>query len=131
MATFAALSLGFLVAERGAADPGASGEARCCARPRLGYAVPGTVLAIGLLTPLFALDNMLADGLEKFFGVSIGLILSGSGAALVYAYVVRFLAISAGGVESGLAKLSPSLDYGRAHAGRDGRQAPCGGCTCR
>ena len=62
------------------------------------------------MTPLFALDNMLADGLEKFFGISVGLLISGSGAALVYAYVVRFLAISAGGVESGLAKLSPSLD---------------------
>jgi iron(III) transport system permease protein len=72
--------------------------------------VPGTVLAIGLMTPIFTLDNYLADGLERFFGISVGLLISGSGAALVYAYVVRFLAISAGGVESGLSKLSPSLD---------------------
>ncbi|HEY8580482.1 MAG TPA: hypothetical protein VIL72_11385, partial [Beijerinckiaceae bacterium] len=76
----------------------------------LGYAVPGTVLAIGLMTPIFALDNLIADAADKAFGLSLGLLISGSGAALVYAYVARFLAISAGGVESGLAKLSPSLD---------------------
>jgi iron(III) transport system permease protein len=76
----------------------------------LGYAVPGAVLAIGLMTPIFALDNLIADVAENAFGISMGLLISGSGAALVYAYVARFLAISVGGVESGLAKLSPSLD---------------------
>ena len=109
VATFAALSLGFLVASAARVTKARLGGALLRASS-LGYAVPGTVLAIGLMTPLFALDNMLADGLEKFFGISVGLLISGSGAALVYAYVVRFLAISAGGVESGLAKLSPSLD---------------------
>ncbi|MBX9760977.1 MAG: iron ABC transporter permease [Beijerinckiaceae bacterium] len=109
VATFAALSLGFLVASAARLTKARMGGALLRASS-LGYAVPGTVLAIGLMTPLFALDNMLADGLEKFFGISVGLLISGSGAALVYAYVVRFMAISAGGVESGLAKLSPSLD---------------------
>jgi iron(III) transport system permease protein len=109
VATFAALTLGFFVAAaaRVTRSPFGGGLLRASS---LGYAVPGTVLAIGLMTPLFALDNFLADGLEKAFGISVGLLISGSGAALVYAYVVRFLAISAGGVESGLAKLSPSLD---------------------
>lgn len=77
----------------------------------LGYAVPGTVLAIGLLTPLAALDNALAGVIESVLNVSPGLIITGTGAALIYAYVVRFLAISAGGVEAGLAKLPLSLDY--------------------
>ena len=109
VATFVALTLGFLVASaaRLSQAPLAGAFLRASS---LGYAVPGTVLAIGLMTPIFTLDNYLADGLERFFGISVGLLISGSGAALVYAYVVRFLAISAGGVESGLSKLSPSLD---------------------
>lgn len=109
VATLVALTLGFLVASaaRLSQAPVAGAFLRASS---LGYAVPGTVLAIGLMTPIFALDNVLADGFERFFGVSVGLLISGSGAALVYAYVVRFLAISAGGVESGLQKLSPSLD---------------------
>ncbi|MFN3891788.1 MAG: ABC transporter permease [Beijerinckiaceae bacterium] len=109
VATFVAISLGFLVASsaRLSHAPVAGAFLRASS---LGYAVPGTVLAIGLMTPIFTLDNMLADGLEKVFNISAGLLISGSGAALVYAYAVRFLAISAGGVESGLSKLSPSLD---------------------
>jgi iron(III) transport system permease protein len=109
VATFVALSLGFLVASAARLSQAPLGGVFLRASS-LGYAVPGTVLAIGLMTPIFALDNFLADGLERFFGVSVGLLISGSGAVLVYAYVVRFLAISAGGVESGLSKLSPSLD---------------------
>lgn len=77
----------------------------------LGYAVPGTVLAIGLLAPLAALDNAMASVIETVSGLSPGLILTGSGAALIYAYAVRFLTISAGGVESGLSKLPISLDH--------------------
>lgn len=110
VATAAAVSLGFLVAYAARVSRSQASGALLRAAS-LGYAVPGTVLAIGLMMPVFALDNMLADGLERFFGVSVGLLISGSGAALVYAYVVRFLAISAGGAESGLAKLSPSLDF--------------------
>ncbi len=75
-----------------------------------GYAVPGTVLAVGLLVPLASLDNAVDAFMRATFGVSTGLILTGSGAALILAYVIRFLAISAGGIESGLAKVSPHLD---------------------
>jgi iron(III) transport system permease protein len=109
VATLFAISLGLLVAYSARLTRGPLGGGLLRAAS-LGYAVPGTVLAIGLMTPVFALDNLLADGAERLFGISIGLILSGSGAVLIYAYVVRFLAISAGGVESGLSKLSPSLD---------------------
>lgn len=75
-----------------------------------GYAVPGTVLAVGLLVPLASLDNIIADTMRQSFGISTGLILTGSGAALVLAYTLRFLAISAGSIEAGLAKVSPHLD---------------------
>ncbi len=75
-----------------------------------GYAVPGTVLAVGLLVPLASFDNTLDAFMRSAFGISTGLILTGSGAALILAYVIRFLAISAGGIESGLAKVSPHLD---------------------
>ena len=76
----------------------------------IGYAVPGTVLAVGLLVPLASLDNAVDAAMRATFGISTGLILTGSGAALILAYVIRFLAISAGGIELGLAKVSPHLD---------------------
>nr|WP_324257109.1 iron ABC transporter permease [Cellvibrio fontiphilus] len=76
----------------------------------LGYAVPGTVLAIGLLGPLGWLDATLDHQAQQLFGISTGLLLSGTGAALVYAYVARFLAIGTGSVEAGFDKIPYSLD---------------------
>ncbi|WP_293812506.1 iron ABC transporter permease [uncultured Bosea sp.] len=76
----------------------------------LGYAVPGTVLALGLLIPIAAFDNLLADAAAALFGLKPGLILIGSGAALVIAYAARFLAIGVSGVESGLSRVSPRID---------------------
>ncbi|MDY8108697.1 iron ABC transporter permease [Fulvimarina sp. 2208YS6-2-32] len=77
----------------------------------LGYAIPGTVLAIGILIPLAAFDNALDAVLRNNFGISTGLLLSGSGAAIVYACFVRFMAMGYGAMESGFAKLSPHLDH--------------------
>jgi iron(III) transport system permease protein len=76
----------------------------------LGYAVPGTVLALGLLIPLAALDNRIDAVMRQTFGVSSGLLLSGSLFALVLAYSIRFLAIALGSVDAGLQRISPSLD---------------------
>jgi iron(III) transport system permease protein len=76
----------------------------------LGYAIPGTVLAIGLLAPLAWFDAALDTSARAFFGISTGLLLSGSGVALVYAYVARFLAIGTGGIEAGFSKIPYSLD---------------------
>jgi iron(III) transport system permease protein len=76
----------------------------------LGYALPGTVLAIGVLMPMAALDNGIDALFRNTFGISTGLILSGTVAALVYAYVIRFLAVSLGGIEAGLERISPNLD---------------------
>ena len=75
-----------------------------------GYALPGAVLALGVLIPLAALDNSVDAVARNIFGVSTGLILSGSVAALVYAYVIRFLAVARGGIEAGLERISPNLD---------------------
>jgi iron(III) transport system permease protein len=76
----------------------------------IGYAVPGTVLAIGVLVPFAAFDNALDAWARSAIGVSTGLLLSGSGAAVVYACAVRFNAMSFGAAEAGLASLSPQLD---------------------
>lgn len=76
----------------------------------LGYALPGTVLALGLLIPLAGFDNWLDGILRRMFGVSSGLLLSGTLVTLVFAYSVRFLAVAHGTVEAGLERISPNLD---------------------
>ncbi len=75
----------------------------------LGYAIPGTVLGIGVLIPLASFDNALDGFLRENFDISTGLLLSGSIAAIVFAYVVRFLAVSFGAIESGLQKVTPNV----------------------
>ncbi|MBC8130968.1 MAG: iron ABC transporter permease [Rhizobiaceae bacterium] len=84
----------------------------------LGYAVPGTVLAIGILIPLAAFDNAVDAALRSSFGISSGLFLSGSGFAIVYACSVRFMAMGHGAIESGFSKLSPHLDMAARTLGR-------------
>ncbi|MCH9674911.1 MAG: iron ABC transporter permease [Gammaproteobacteria bacterium] len=76
----------------------------------LGYAVPGAVLAIGILVTFAGIDNAVDAAMRQWFGVSTGLLLSGTGFAVLFAYVVRFLAIPAAGIESSLAKITPSMD---------------------
>lgn len=76
----------------------------------LGYAVPGSVIAVGVLVPFGLFDNALDSWLRARFGVSTGLLLSGTIAALVFAYVVRFLAVALSTVEAGLARIRPSIE---------------------
>ena len=76
----------------------------------VGYAVPGTVLAIGILIPLAGFDNSVDAFMRSNFGISTGLLLSGSAAGLVLAYTVRFLAISFGTIDAGFKKTSTNLD---------------------
>lgn len=84
---------------------------RACARiASLGYAVPGTVLAIGLLLPLTQVDRALNAIAAYFTHHAPGLLLMGSTTALVIAYTLRFLAISTGAIEAGLARIPPSLE---------------------
>lgn len=82
----------------------------------LGYAVPGTVLAIGLLVPLAWFDDG-ANVLIQAFGGAPRMVLMGSATALVIAYMLRFLAISAGGIEAGLTRVPRSLDQAAASLG--------------
>ncbi|MCX9113914.1 iron ABC transporter permease [Aeromonas veronii] len=76
----------------------------------MGYAMPGTVLAIGVLVPLTALDFAINDLAEWFGRQGPGLLLTGTITAIVFGYLVRFVAIAIGSVESSMGKISPSLD---------------------
>jgi len=76
----------------------------------LGYAVPGAVLAIGVLVPFARFDNAVDALMRDWFGVSTGLLLSGTVFVLVFAYVVRFLAVGFGAVEASLGKIQPTMD---------------------
>lgn len=76
----------------------------------LGYAVPGTVLAVGVLLPLGTLDAIYADWRRSATGVAPGLLLTGTIVALVYAYVVRYFAVAWNAVEPGFARITPAMD---------------------
>ena len=76
----------------------------------LGYAVPGAVLAIGVIVPSAALDNAVDAFMRAHFGISTGLLLSGTIVVVVAAYLVRFMAVAVGAVESSLVKVTPSMD---------------------
>ncbi len=76
----------------------------------IGYAIPGTVIAVGVIIPFAWLDVRIDAFMKSSFGISSGLILSGTIVAVMFAYVVRFLAISLQTVESGLDKIKPSMD---------------------
>lgn len=75
----------------------------------IGYAVPGTVLGIGMLVPLAALDNAVSGLSMRVFGFATGLLLTGTVFAVALGYVVRFLAISYGTLDAGLSRVTPSL----------------------
>ena len=75
----------------------------------LGYALPGSVLAVGVMLSLTWFDNRMADGMEWLTGRDIGLVLSGTVIALLMAYFARFLAVAYGPVESSLERIRPSM----------------------
>jgi iron(III) transport system permease protein len=75
----------------------------------LGYALPGSVLAVGVMLSLTWLDNRVADAVEWLTGRDIGLVLSGTVIALLMAYFARFLAVAYGPVDSGLERIRPSI----------------------
>lgn len=76
----------------------------------LGYAVPGSVIAVGILIPVTRLDTWLSGQVQALTGYAPGLLLTGGIGALVYAYLVRFLAVSLQTVETSLAKITPAMD---------------------
>ena len=102
--TAGALVLGFARKER----PGgiAAGAAAFTA---LGYAVPGSVIAVGVLVPFAALDNWFADFAQSAFGFSPGLVLTGGIAALLVAYTALYLAVALQSVNAGFERITPSI----------------------
>ena len=76
----------------------------------MGYAIPGSVIAVGILVPLGYFDNALDQWMRETFGVSTGLLLTGSIAALLFAYAVRFAAVALQTTNSAFTKISGNLD---------------------
>jgi iron(III) transport system permease protein len=102
-----ALGLLLAYARRVASSPVVSAAVRAAG---LGYALPGTVLALGLIIPLAAFDNRLDALLRATLGISTGLLLSGSLFVIVLAYTIRFLTVALSALEAGFERLSPNLD---------------------
>jgi iron(III) transport system permease protein len=76
----------------------------------LGYAIPGAVIAIGILIPMAAFDNALDAAMRATFGISTGLLLTGTITALMFAYVVRYLAVALKTTEAAFARIPRSMD---------------------
>ena len=110
VATVVTMLLGFVVAYAARIRPGIQSTV-ILRLSVMGYAAPGTVVAIGVLIVLAGFDRFIDQTALDWFGVSTGLLFMGSGAAIIYALTVRFMAISAGGVEVGLSRISLSLDH--------------------
>jgi iron(III) transport system permease protein len=108
-ATAITLVMGFLavLALRYTKGPTIAG---CVNIAGIGYAIPGTVLALGLLSPLVLVDDAIAALIRALTGHGIGLLLTGSAAALVIAYVIRFLAIAIGFAQAGFSRVPIELD---------------------
>ena len=87
-----------------------------------GYAIPGTVLALGLLYVLAGIDGFLNNAARSLFGTSPGLIFSGSAFAIILAATIRFLAVAESALASGLQKLPPNLDAAARNLGRSPAQ---------
>jgi len=83
----------------------------------LGYAIPGSIIAVGTLIPFAFVDSALDHWVRETFGFSTGLILTGTIAAMVFAYLVRFLSVSIQTVEAGMGKITPSMDWAAATLG--------------
>ncbi|NJM65859.1 MAG: iron ABC transporter permease [Acaryochloris sp. RU_4_1] len=76
----------------------------------MGYAIPGSVIAVGILIPLAQGEGAIAPLLQNWFHLPPGSVLQGTITALIFAYLVRFLAVSLSTLESGLTKIRPSFD---------------------
>lgn len=84
----------------------------------MGYALPGTIVGLGLLFALACFDNGLDALARDYLGISTGLLLTGSGFAVALACTIRFLALAEGSIQSGLSKLPPNLDEAARSLGR-------------
>ncbi len=85
---------------------------------RLGYAVPGGVIAVGLLVPFARFDNWFDALMEGWFAIDVGLFITGSIWLLIAAYMIRFLAAAIGAYDSGLSAVTPNIDSASRVLGR-------------
>jgi len=74
-----------------------------------GYAIPGAVMAVGILLPLSALDHTINNFLEAWFGITVGLIFTGTLVGLIYAYVARFLAVTYSSIDASMNKITSNI----------------------
>lgn len=86
---------------------------------RIGYAVPGGVIAVGLLVPFAAFDNGLDAWMRANFDISTGLLFTGSIWLLIFAYLIRFLAAAIGAYEGGIASVGVNMDAAARTLGQD------------
>jgi len=91
-----------------------------CRTATVGYALPGTVLAVGIFIPIASFDNMLREVIEKIASLDPGPLLQGTLLVMLTAYLVRFLAVGFGAVDSAMQNIKPSLDEASATLGRSG-----------
>ncbi|WP_415902940.1 ABC transporter permease [Neptuniibacter sp. QD29_5] len=109
LAALIAVGFALLLAYAGRLTP-SKGVRFSIATAGMGYALPGTIIAIGVIIPFAWMDHQLIAAAKNWFDIDLGLILSGTIVALLFAYTVRFLAVSLGAIQSGLGKIKPSLD---------------------
>lgn len=76
----------------------------------MGYAIPGGVIAVSLLIPLAAFDNTVDAAMRAWFGISTGLLLTGSIVLLILAYTVRFMAVGLAAFDTGMSAVNPAMD---------------------
>lgn len=117
VAAVTTVAVGFVLAAAGRLGAGRM-AARLARAASIGYAVPGTVMAVGVLIAVGRIDNWINAAALAALGSGSGLVLLSSGAALVYAYTIRYLAIAFGTVDAGLARVGPHLDMAARTLGR-------------
>ena len=88
----------------------------------MGYAIPGAVVAVGAMVPLIWFDIQIDSLMQSLFGISTGLLLSGSLFALVFVYTIRFLAVAIQNSDGGLSRIKPSMDASAKMMGLTARQ---------
>ncbi len=84
----------------------------------IGYAIPGTIVALGIFLPLAMFDNFFDGLMRQWFGFSTGLLITGTGATMILAYVVRFMAMAEGSIDNGMRKISPRIDMASRSLGK-------------
>jgi iron(III) transport system permease protein len=97
----------------------------------LGYAVPGGVIAIGILVPFAAFDNAVDAFMEANFGIDTGLLITGSIWLMIAAYMVRFMAVALSAYEAGLATVNTNIDAVARTLGKTPTGRCCAVSTCR